>query len=624
MYQFLFVSGLILLGILGWACEFEPDGVNIQNMVAPTPPQNVDVYFEELSNSDTIYVRFDDLNVQVGASCEGHAIKELSYVLNGQSSPVGVWMHGDKNVYIHLDDLNVGVNELSFTLVLDTESNSIIDALGLESFVYQKRIWVCRLPYIVDDFMTVTSKAENGYLKVCWQKYGYPDFQKYHLSVNSTSYPLSLLNSVSIKNVGDTTYVDTSFIESNSTSHSFKISAFSTFGSRRVVNVEYLPSHPIPELKCEYIGEKVLFTWPKTKFYNSSIKYVLREYYDKDFIRELNVNDTSFILSEVPFGKSFDVELLFLKKDEPNNIDKKGSIVNVPSFGESTPGWVGGTFLYDSNGNSIYAYNGRIWKYSEEKNLIIQERFYDYPFYMDFGTSENRSKIIGFNKSDVMLIDPETLEFSYIDKDDINIIKKAAGLVPEAFVVRYALIDDAGMIYFSFTSIDFQYPAVFLRYDPVSKQTQKINVSNTSDLNFWTQGATVSNDGKFAVLGGSLYELQDGYASRIKVLDKAYFLPNSDLIFCKEYDRARAEVTVRYFNTTTSAYETLPNFKTGTVSSVSYSGRYIVASRGTGLFGWQVYDLIEGSVVRNDVYNICFVLSGKYVYGINNRRLLLK
>lgn len=622
------INIFIGLTILFFGCEYEPAGIYESDLKFPEYPKNaiIDIDYidgpdtTEIDESDTLWVRYDNsLAFDVSTYVKGHEIYDVRYSINGYELESIILLdyqeeidRSTRNLVVESNKMRIGINKVTVVMYVNTNSNSIMNTIDAETFVYAKSFYVDKFADEVQVTYPLSLKVENGMLKIEWDKYNYPDFNYY------------LVDRISKKiTEKDSTYFyHPSFIEEDPADGTIDFEVYADGSPYAIVSTSLTKKYSIPELKYEIQDDAVLFHWNKTRFYNMAVKYQLHNLNmstgrrESVFYETTDVNDTTYLMSEPLFGMSFGMELLFLKQNDVADWAKVGKRIPELTIGETIPEKVNWFDLYDiATDKLIFVDDNKVYKYSEETNEIESTSTGEFPYYR-YNSSVNRTKFIASGTIHFTVFDIATLDYKYYSSDDVDKIKNLIG-VTSSYKIQVAFIDESGYIYLSFVDYYGTGQPVFIKYDPVNNTYIKIDISDETDILEWHASNGISENGRYAVIGYGLYEISGTTATKINIIKGGYFISNSNKIVCDE------NFALKYFDTNTGTFgESVCTYQR--LYSISPKRDYAVIKKSSTDTYCSLIEVNTGTILRSNISSDCYVINGGYLFGPNHRRIAIK
>lgn len=602
---------MLILGFISMisSCEYEPKGAYIQDIPEPSVPENVSIGLTDIAENEIIWVRNRDLEIVCSPNLQGHDVLEMTVSLNG-GDEVNMGISDQYRFKFELNQLSIGLNTVKVSMVINSNTKSIADLLHVEGYVFSKTFQIQRIPENTNNFSSLSSTIENGQLKVSWDPYPYPDFS-YYLVNNQLVY----------EDPNQAYSICAEYVES--THDWISVDVYS--GYHKVAELGFYPYYPQPDFTVEQDGDKFIFTWPKTKFYNAPIKYVIRDHSpytpDKIWFQSSNVNDTTYVMTNPPFGVDFEVELVYLPQKESVESNKSGVYKTNLSYGESTPELLQGNLrLYDMGNKRLYCFNhDSRAMYDETSNQIVTKQD-GYSWY-NFTLSPNGEFLLGVDYYSMVRYNASTLESEPVDYWD-NI--KAHLNLDAKYWMLWADIDNHNNLYLC---IFRNYPRDYqlIKYDIANNQCSRINITDNQDL--FGDNHAISKDGAFAILDGYLYELQDLNATKIIDLGNAHFFDAERKVVSSYAENFDEPSRLRVYDLGRKTFDQTIDITVPRFYSFSPTGEYGLVNLDESEEELAILSLNTGEVVYKcpgGKGDACFLLSGDYLYGGNSKRISTK
>ncbi|MBB6610548.1 hypothetical protein H7F15_05830 [Pontibacter sp. Tf4] len=320
-YFFLFtICSLLLI-----SCDYSPSGSHYEE-VSPTPNTAITLNLDE--SGDTLYAR-GSVSYNFTINTVGKHLYEYRMQFDGQT----VLQNFEKSGSISFDTkhLTDGIHELKLLVQTGSGTGSLADKTGAER-LEAYRTWVMVIDNAPPAAINIAKVyAEDGTLKITWDKYQRRYLKKIHLyryadygdEVRRVSY-----------GPNDTLGYDTEYI-GGSVSYMLgaeDVSGNITYGNRVPFTA---PTPKLKSYKYENTNDLVL-TISTNKFYNNFGKRRI-ELSAHDIHRKFettNVNDSIITFKDLPFGTSFNFYLNTTPENTENaNMFSVWHSSVIPGFG---------------------------------------------------------------------------------------------------------------------------------------------------------------------------------------------------------------------------------------------------------------------------------------------------
>lgn len=312
---------LILLFILS-GCNYDPDDEYIVNIERPLHPaanmilNNQDSVITIWRSTDFVY-SFSSPNEHKVVLVNVYVDDEL--IKSSSSSSTHV------DFIVDIRRFSAGRHIIRIITTTNTATGSLADRIGAEELVFTKE-WILVVlntwPESYDICITDMNN-ENGLLKVSWEKFGKPDFEKYELYsspvINKNGFlPYTII--ASITDSSNNYFYDSSYVGGLKPFYLILTAGDGSYG--HYIDKIDTVSFPFPTiLSAQSQGYDSRITFSKCLFpvafkeYRLSIRYDEYTEFEKGIID--NISDTSILIHDLFFGSSYTLKLATY----PVNID---------------------------------------------------------------------------------------------------------------------------------------------------------------------------------------------------------------------------------------------------------------------------------------------------------------
>ena len=286
----IFVTFLILTI---FSCEYKFSEENFRDLDPPDETPSFDLSLTP--EGDTIEV-YSNTEFQYNLNTYGRNIKNARFILDNSywrvESAIGSFT-------IIADRYEEGYYTLSLEMQTNSGSGSIADYLGAEDYLIEKH-WVLLIDD-TPDLAPTKSITEEGFLKITWPKWNEYNFHSYefHASINDRAFDRIIFD------IDSVTYIDSLYIGGHAYFEVIYISIANGELNQTRVGLSF--DEEAPELQFENIGiDSLRIFWNKSLY---KAKYTLDKDYSLDSYIIEGTTDTSFIVTQVEFGKSSSFQL---------------------------------------------------------------------------------------------------------------------------------------------------------------------------------------------------------------------------------------------------------------------------------------------------------------------------
>jgi hypothetical protein len=392
------VLGIITAFVFLTSCEYQTNEIYFRNI-------NKDVEIPDLQinlnlNTDTIYF-YNYSTVKLNLKLTNKALYSVIFYLNNVR--VENVDHTDpQNYTFTLDVKGRSVMRIRAEIYTSTETGSIADELGMESFKFTTGEWV-----LINETEKPEFKAEieDGRLKLSWTPTRNTSPGKYII----TDYNFT-------DSTSNTWFIDSSYY-GGSKQYCLRADDNGASGYEYYIEIIY----PYPRINVTN-RDSFLVSWDKSKFYNNIKGYRITI---DGHVFYFGSEDTSFVYNDGVLGTtSWGIFELILKsgsEDDPGfytigNLqgDFQLSFLRTYSFfsGSFFP-LTGEVFYYWSNVDN----RKTIFKFSTERKSIIDSAAI---WFEKFSVSPNNKYIFCIGSDDAILIQPAGLvQLKQISKSDL-------------------------------------------------------------------------------------------------------------------------------------------------------------------------------------------------------------
>lgn len=343
------------------SCEYEPSEKYFRDISKNVPFPNLQTV--QLNLEDDTICLFSDSLVHFLFSCDNKKIQGVVFYIDDEQKFIEYLSFG--NFTIQIEPLEEGFHTLTMELYTSTNTGSIADKIGAESFMV-KQVWI--LNVIKNLNKNIYATNENGYLKIHWDQ-------------NKTNYIKNFIvyrNNVEIGSTELSEYIDSSYVGQTAN----YIVKFKTINnSIRTLNNISL-SENFPKLRLLISDKTNYFVyWDKLKYFNAVDSIVLS---GKNTAKiSTGTDDTICKLNTVIFG---DLQK-FTLSIYPKNSVLKYKISNEFLMGIPTPFHKDYPIFPLNSDTCIFSSSDTIYKYSVSRNKIVEKFYRPYIAYIDVSPS---------------------------------------------------------------------------------------------------------------------------------------------------------------------------------------------------------------------------------------------
>jgi len=618
-HQLYRLLGLLILVLSLGACDYEPEGIYELETAEPSLPHNMldGFSFNNTVINDTVYVHFYDLRFYYTCPDDDRELLGASYAING--GPQTKVDHPYSSQFeISLYQLQSGINTITVELLFNSGTGSLADQVRAEYITTQKDISVYKVSSYSNAAASLKSSVVDGALKLEWSPYEYPDYDFDYYEI---------LNHAHIDDVNQSTYICNYYYESLNLEYELNIYA----GNRVVGTNAVRVNHPLPQLHYEERANGFYFYWNKSKFYKADFKYVVGGGYYNVWFESSNKNDTTFMLTDVPFGRSLDFNLVFLPTITEYNYRYEGSMITELAAGQPVPVELYNTNrLMDKKTGQVVIYSGNHHTvYNEIQNSIVKEAYTsDYPSSSNYGapwaSSQNGEYIAGHCNSHLLNLNINTLQTERLIS--LEEMRKLTGL-SYRYYFKWCIPDDNGLLYVCLvdnTSGHMNYELI--RYNPETNSAIFLTLDNHWLLN--TSRPQVSGNGKYIYLRDALFAIDDTQCTPVIESTEVHFIPNKQEAICFDYSGTNGQRQVRYLDLNTLTFDEQRTLEFDQFQCYSLDFKYAVVMVNASDPTPSLINLETGELVKQldniTAIHDVFLLANDYLYGYSGRRMSLK
>lgn len=346
------------------ACEFSPSEIPLTELEQPSEENIPDIWIELTPAMHTLRLSAP-VWISYTAETGEHQVYDIKIQLD--NAPIGNVNYDSPNkirAHIHTDLLKDGFHELKITTYTATNSGSIADKTGNETYLYELKWPVYVNKKAKENFELEKLEFIPEGIKISWPPYNYADFDRYVFSWN---YNFELKGSKEITNPLQNSYIDNSYVEGTYATYSTAV--YYTEWGFQIDDVSYHKEIKKPEV---FINEdrSIDINWeqPKNKQHvelycirTSAPDYGIPEEHDLE-----DLNQTTLRLGEkIGFGADYQVRLRYI----PTWFDSYHSTLNTAggittfALGDSVPRFQR-AFLVPAENSFLIYNNGTFKKYS--------------------------------------------------------------------------------------------------------------------------------------------------------------------------------------------------------------------------------------------------------------------
>ena len=369
MYLKIFPLLLVSLLILN-SCEYSPTETYYKDITISPPGIDLVILDENELNflRGIVYIDYsivlnDKELILIKAYIDEEVVESSSY--------------DDGVLEIDTRDFTDGAHNLKFELMTSTETGSLADRVGSEVFIVTKEYSI----YILNDPITppeiVDMYVSDGALRVRWEKYEGPGFQKYILA----NYNISICE---VYDQDSLECIDYGYIGGHASRILITVVAGSPFAS----SSKTFDSPTIQFISANLIDDnKIQLEWERNTFDSafSYYKIYLGHYDDPNaYVRINDINTTSYIDTNPVFGGPIEYGLLAMPKTEII-MEPYPSSITAPAIGQEFNYTAVDFFEYVPALNSYFVYsNHNLWVYDLSFNITNSAQYSfgsNYPAY---------------------------------------------------------------------------------------------------------------------------------------------------------------------------------------------------------------------------------------------------
>lgn len=330
---------LILL-VLSAGCEYQPSGLNDRDITVGPP--NIDI---TVLNESSITALRGSVNIGYRALLGGHTMRSVSVYLNDRLAEYSSLDSG--SIRLSTDYFQDGDYTLRVVLITATNSGSLADRVGAEIYYAERDYAVTIYNAPLRTPALVEAGFDAGALRLRWEPYTQPGFQKYAIwrygvLVGESTDPART-------ELHDSTYLgDGGWYELRTT-------AFGITMASQIL----LPHEPITFAGAEVTPENTMkLAWHPTRYAAAFGSYRLIRYFPNPapvIATTTRLSDTTFVDSAVPFGGTVQYDVALVSKTGAVMYDR--ATVYAPPIGTTCNAAVGEHFEYIPGRNVYYQYS---------------------------------------------------------------------------------------------------------------------------------------------------------------------------------------------------------------------------------------------------------------------------
>ncbi len=355
--KLLFIASFI---VLFTSCEFAPSEIPLTEVQKPsdTPPM---IFIELKPGMDTLKL-CNDATVTYTVDPGGAALYNIKFLLDGvELGNLGYYSSNSVYTNIPAYAMTDGLHELKIVTLTSTNSGSIADRVGAESYTYEVKWPVVVNKEARNNFGFYPIKQLPNGLQIRWTKYDYADFTNYKLTRYS-SIARNAVDLLTTENPDLNSFVDNAYIEGDY----FSYGLYSEF-------VGYASQTYSEEIKKPKVtlNKDLTFnvSWDQTKHLQNLKSTFLKTsipnygYPEEHEITDPNITNNLFT-EKVGFGGNYGIQLRYIPKgyEGYNTFDVNGGYSTF-ALGDSIPAFERGFLIEGTNSMLIYN-NGNFIRYN--------------------------------------------------------------------------------------------------------------------------------------------------------------------------------------------------------------------------------------------------------------------
>jgi len=531
--SFLYFIGLVFVLC---SCTYEPEGEFFEDIQPYESNPNFTISMGDIKNNDTIYIRTGYRRFKMNLSKHNY-VANFNYMLNGEQ--IFPSHRSIRELELSISDFNDGINTFEFNATVNSgkRSGSLADQLKKEGQSYTKKFFIYKITENTTPKLSLKSHAvEDGRLKINFTPYPHPDLSHYSIMATHKGKHSSIVYQMQW-DFYDNSFIDSSFIETPSYSH-YYIQTYAPSGFVHPLSIvfEHYPLSPLNFQPQNSTNLKV--SWNKTKFHNNFDKYQLRVYgfdnytVDNPILYEVdNTEDTTLILTELPFTTDLKVDYRILPK-KSNNYEYW--LNNSVGTGHTIPWQVinsSGYFCSIDYSKVFYLNNYRrqntIYVYSPSSNTIEKE--IEFEGYRSALFQSPNSTVCGaFNSHSIFLVDKKNYKIEEVIKFDNDYSN----------YIHYLAADDIGNIYIA----DGNYYPTLYKYNRTTKEKTLL-----AKCNFKFNAFKVNATGTHVIIQNKLYQIINNELIKEKAFwwsHTTHFIPNTN--YCCGITKTESAIVYDY------------------------------------------------------------------------------
>jgi hypothetical protein len=306
---------LISAGLLVFllACEFIPSEIPLTELEQPSDDLVPQIGIELTPGMDTLRIA-SSVWITFTAETGGRQIYNIRVELDG--APLGSITFESANkirAYIPAEPLKDGFHEIKITTFTATNSGSIADKTGHESYGYELRWPVYVNKKARDNFKLKAPELTPEGILISWPRYLYADFNRY---VVTTNYNFSNRNTISLTNPHLNSFMDNGYIEGIYVNYA--VALYFSEWEFRIDDINWYESIKKPQVVIND-DLTVDVSWNRSKNEQEVKYYCLRtstpEYGipEEQDIEDLTTT-TARLEEKIGFGGNYQVQLRYIPK----------------------------------------------------------------------------------------------------------------------------------------------------------------------------------------------------------------------------------------------------------------------------------------------------------------------
>jgi hypothetical protein len=631
----LFCIGIVLIVLISQSSCYNSKDEFYNNITPATSKPAEGISISDINENDTVTVRFVDLELLFQKFSDTLKVIESVIWINDTLFCKNYGL--PYRVMLPLNEFSEGANSVTINYKVATGTGSVADIASDETFEYNKHFNVIRVPQKTAPISLISYKIVDGRLDVLFTPYLYKDFNSYIIFKYVNGYYNENLKNTIIQ-PKETKFIDSLIVEGIDMTYYIYLRASNTQIERLVIPIKY----PLPELTFKSNQSQLTIKWKKSKFYNNFGKYEIRTtsglYLNQPPFKyeTSDINDTTLIINDMPFGGRKVIEYRFTSKK-----NGEGGCWNQSEFtiGEEVPEWdlfsPNVERIYNAKQKEIgfiktvpsqtdfYKMEKRIQFYDILSNKLTESVLIENSMYNLFNSSDgdilgsyDEEKIIIFkanNKATSQSIFLKQVLVNYFSQVELN---------DNNFKISASAVDNAGNLYIYFTYYEAktgtsQYRIMKYNYNTATKIMYEIDPSFVFKRYVGNKPFQISYDGSYCIFKNQLFKLNDNKIEYLKDILNSRFMPN-------------ANTYIQQNNTKTV---TINNCSDGQIISKYNSSNYIylisdnckkILEMTEDCNYLNIIDIATGTNqfrLHIDSQTRFHTITGEYIYDDSNRRL---